>query len=130
MDGATVTDISSKAFARGAVVVLKKGGPNMLVVRSFPDRTAAVLCAGDHDGTLRLKDFPTADLQQLFPANTPSDSGQWVMWNGQLNTIPKPGPFDRVRHRDGTESAPGNTMPHCWAGKAITGDDIVAFRLA
>jgi uncharacterized protein YodC (DUF2158 family) len=68
----SVTEIPSSAFARGAVVTRRNGGPNMIVVRGYPDVTVAVLCEGDQDGTLRLKDFKTSDLEQLLPAKTPA----------------------------------------------------------
>lgn len=68
-----MTPIPSLAFARGAVVRRKGGGPNMLVVRGYPDVTVAVVCDGDKDGSLRMKDFPTRDLEQLIEARTPLD---------------------------------------------------------
>lgn len=60
--------IPSFGFARGAVVRATGGGPNMLVVRGLGETTAVILCEGDEGGTLRLREYQTADLEQLLPS--------------------------------------------------------------
>ena len=71
----TIVDIPSKAFARGSVVA-RPDGPNMLVVRSWPDKTVVVVVVveGDKDGQLRLRDVDTSDLELIAPARTPLDA--------------------------------------------------------
>ena len=71
----TVETIPSAAFARGAVVRRGADGPNMLVVRSWPDETCVVAVEGQADGTLRLRGVPTAELRQVLPSQTPEDGG-------------------------------------------------------
>lgn len=67
-----VVEIPTFAFARGSVVRRKDGGPYMLVVRSWPNRTVTVAVEGDQDGQLRMRDCPTADLKQVLTAETPA----------------------------------------------------------
>jgi len=67
---ADVVTIPSRAFPRGSVVRRQGGGPNMLVVRSWPDRTVVVVCEGDKDGSLRLREYDTAGLAQVLASAT------------------------------------------------------------
>lgn len=55
-------------FVRGAIVRHHGEPPNMLVVRSLFDTntTAVIACEGDAGGTLRLREYPTADLKQVL----------------------------------------------------------------
>lgn len=69
----SVDIIPSFGFARGAIVRKKGGGPNMLVVRGCDDRTVVVVCEGDRDGTLRLRDPLSNTLELVVPAATPEN---------------------------------------------------------
>lgn len=70
---ATVEKIPSLGFTRGAIV-RRNGGPNMLVVRGLEVTTACVVCEADAGGTLRLREYPTAELEQVLPHNQPNDA--------------------------------------------------------
>ncbi len=59
-------------FARGAIV-RHNGGPNMLVVRQLDRNVVCVLCEGDAGGTLRLREFPSDECEQIVATNTPLD---------------------------------------------------------
>ncbi|OJU12739.1 MAG: hypothetical protein BGN85_08720 [Alphaproteobacteria bacterium 64-11] len=67
-----VERIPSFGFARGAIVGRIDGGPNMLVVRQTGERTLVVTCEGNRDGTLRLRDVATAELEQRLSSHTPA----------------------------------------------------------
>jgi hypothetical protein len=58
--------IPSFGFVRGAIVRRHGKPPNMLVVRGLDQTTAVVVCEGDDGGTLRLKEYPTDELHQVF----------------------------------------------------------------
>jgi uncharacterized protein YodC (DUF2158 family) len=58
-------------FARGSIVRAKSGGPNMLVIRGYGDRTVVVVCEADGDGHVRLRDVATETLQMILPSQTP-----------------------------------------------------------
>jgi len=62
----SVVPIPSLGFARGEIVRPKCGGPNMLVVRGLGDKTVVVVCEGDEDGTLRLRDPATTSLELVM----------------------------------------------------------------
>lgn len=49
-------------FRRGAIVCHGADPNHMLVVRSYPDKTACILVEGERAGKLRLRDFPTREL--------------------------------------------------------------------
>lgn len=66
----SVTTIPSLGFTRGAIV-RRNGGPNALVVRGLGERTVVVVCEADHGGSLRLREYPTSELQQVLEANQP-----------------------------------------------------------
>ena len=66
----TVQTIPTLGFARGAIV-RRNNGPNMLVVRCRKDRTVVIVCEGDADGTLRLREYPSKDLTQVLESRTP-----------------------------------------------------------
>lgn len=44
----------------------------MLVVRGIEDRTVVVVCESDDGGSLRLRDYLSADLVKLLDAATPA----------------------------------------------------------
>lgn len=69
-----VTAIPSLGFARGAVVRLRVGGPNMLVVRGLGDMTAVISIMGDGGGQVRLFEVETAALEQLLPQGAITDA--------------------------------------------------------
>jgi len=71
-----VLTLPTIGFARGSVVRAKGGGPNMLVVRGVGERTVVVVCEGDADGNLRLRDPRTITLQLVMDAATPTDDDQ------------------------------------------------------
>ncbi len=54
--------IPSFGFIRGVIVRKHGVGPNMLVVRGLGETTAVIVCEGDAGGTLRLREYHTADL--------------------------------------------------------------------
>lgn len=62
----TVVKIPSRGFARGAIVRLRVGGPNMLVVRGHGSFTAVVSILGDEGGNVRLFDVATDDLVKVL----------------------------------------------------------------
>jgi hypothetical protein len=66
---AIVKIIPSLGFTRG-VVVRRQGDqsqwPNMLVVRGLGETTVVIRCEGDAGGTLRLREYPTRELQQVL----------------------------------------------------------------
>ncbi|MEJ0047060.1 MAG: hypothetical protein WDN04_13795 [Rhodospirillales bacterium] len=88
MTEATVTTIPSLAFTRGVIVrkraaretmdemlhdlnygepvELPKSSPNMIVVRGWVDKTLVITIEGDEGGTVRLRAFPTRDLEQVL----------------------------------------------------------------
>ena len=68
-DTTNVKAFPSLGFVRGAIVRRHGKPPNMLVVRSLFDTntTAVIVCEGDEGGTLRLREYPTADLKQVLP---------------------------------------------------------------
>lgn len=66
-----VSTIPSFGFSRGSVVRMKGGGPNMLVVRGVDDRTVVVVCEGEEDGTLRLRDPKSETLELVVHSATP-----------------------------------------------------------
>ena len=68
VEDANAIRIPSFGFARGSVV-RRNDGPNMIVVRSLGDRTVVVGCEADKDGTLRLRDYLTAELTQVLASN-------------------------------------------------------------
>lgn len=55
-------------FDRGAIVRRNGTGPNMLVVRDLGATCACILCEGEAGGTLRLREFPTAELTLMLGA--------------------------------------------------------------
>lgn len=66
---AAVQTIPSLGFTRGVVVRRKDSTdswPNMLVVRGLGETTAVIRCEGDTGGTLRLREYPTRELQQVL----------------------------------------------------------------
>lgn len=83
---ADVQTISSRGFARGAIVRLD-AGPNMLVVRGLGETTACVLCEGDEAGTLRLKEYPTDDLEQVLGTSSEEDRLFDLRWDADMRAI-------------------------------------------
>lgn len=62
----TAARIPSFGFIRGAIVRCHGEPPNMLVVRGLGETTAVIVCEGDEGGTLRLREYPTAELEQVL----------------------------------------------------------------
>ena len=67
----TVQRIPSLGFARGAIVRRVEDGRNMLVVRGLGETTAVIVIESDHAGSVRIREFPTADLHQVLASGTP-----------------------------------------------------------
>lgn len=92
--------IPSFGFARGAVVRLHRGGPNMIVVRGLASTTACVFCDGDAGATLRMLEFQTADLRQVLPSS-------------QIETSIEPDACQPIAATSGdqAQTAPGASAP-------------------
>ena len=55
----------------------------------------------------------------------------WKRWNGRRETIPSPGSYSMIRHRDSLERAPAfvDVRPYFWGGDKRRPEDIVAFKI-
>ena len=82
-----IVAIPSFGFARGAVVTHVEGGGNLLVVRQLNATTAVVSIEGDDGGTIRLREYPTSSLYQIFPSSLAA-RGRDVI-NEPPTTLPK-----------------------------------------
>jgi len=67
-----VVTLPTIGFARGSVVRNRDDGPNMLVVRSYGERTVVVVITHDDAGNVRMTDIATSTLRLILPAQTPS----------------------------------------------------------
>ena len=66
MTKTNLVDFPPLGFGRGAIVRLKQGGENMLVVRLLETTTVVVVCESDRPGNIRLREFRNVDLEQIL----------------------------------------------------------------
>ncbi len=80
---AEVHALPTAGFTRGAVcrsfVNGELAGPNILVVRGMGARTVGIIIEGDAGGSVRLREWNTADLAQVLPAQ-PYDGAAAHTW--------------------------------------------------
>lgn len=83
---ADIATIPSLGFARGVVVRLDDG-PNMIVVRGLGETTACVLVENDAPGSLRLKEYPTDQLEQVLGTPDDQDRKFDLRWDADMRAI-------------------------------------------
>ena len=66
-----MTNVVPLTFRRGSIVCHGADPNHMLVVRSYPDKTACILVESERAGNLRLRDFPTRELVLELPSAMP-----------------------------------------------------------
>lgn len=71
--------IPSFGFARGAVVRLRAGGPNMLVVRGFDRVTVVIAIMADAAGSVRLFEVATDDLELILEQGPVTPAAEQAM---------------------------------------------------
>lgn len=75
----TSDDITVWKDGRGSIVRHKDSDRNMIVVRQLETITVAIVIEADSPGTVRLREFNTADLIQLLPPGAPEDIGSQLL---------------------------------------------------
>jgi hypothetical protein len=63
----SVERIPTFGFIRGAIVRHSASPANMMVVRGLGETTAVLAIEGDEGGTIRLHEYPTAELTEILP---------------------------------------------------------------
>lgn len=82
-----ITPFPNSGFARGSIVRKFGSGPNMLVVRSIRGHTFVVVCEGDEDGTMRVREYPTSDLEQVLGNGDQQDREFDVVWGAHMRAV-------------------------------------------